>query len=177
MVKQDSDRIISPQGEPSPMRYPLGDERGGRTVKFQVVSPREDAVDYRTIEDDIYDQEVGPQSRIVDGYCTISVYPDGVPGEVFLIIGKEGHELHGWADKWARLVSLLLQHGVDPRTIYEAMKFQSFEPCGLTNLPQVPLCKSIPDLIVRYMESVFPPTMQEDAFYESLLGEIVEQEG
>lgn len=169
-------QVVSPQGQPNPVRYPLGDERGGMTFKFQIVSAREDNVEYRTVEDEIYEEEIGPQTRIVDGYCTISTYEDGVPGELFLIIGKEGHELHGWADKWARLVSLLLQYGVDPRTIYDAMKWQAFEPQGLTNLPQVPFCKSIPDLIVRYMEATFPPTAQDEDGYDSALGSIIEQE-
>jgi len=164
----------SPQGREVPVRYALPDERQGLTVKLKVISAREDYVVRRTVEDDIFEQENGPEVRTVVGYCTVSTYDDGTPGEVFLVIGKEGHELHGWADKWSQMFSLLLQYGVDPRLIYESMKFQSFEPSGLTNSPKVPLCKSIPDFVARWMEATFPPTAKGDQ-YDSLLDAVIEQ--
>lgn len=167
---------ISPFGQENPVRYRLPQERKGITFKFQIVAPLENAVVFPTIEDEIFDSVAGPQTRIVEGYCTVSTYDDGTPGEVFLIIGKEGHELHGWADKWSRLVSLLLQHGVHPQMVYDAMKFQTFEPSGFTNLSKVPICKSIPDLIVRYMEATFPPTAESLDSYESMLASLVEVE-
>lgn len=166
----------SPQGQPSPVRYVLPEERSGITFKLKVISTREDYIGYRTVEDDIYENETGPENRVVVGYCNVSTYDDGTPGEVFLVIGKEGHELHGWADKWSRMFSLLLQHGVDPRLIYDAMKFQNFEPSGLTNSPKVPICKSIPDFIARWMEATFPPTVQVAGdHYDSLLDAVIEQ--
>lgn len=180
MTEKALKKNISPQGEPVPVKYPLSEERQGITLKFKIVAKRDDYVAHRTYEDDIYDQETRLEPRIVVGYCTVSTYDDGTPGEVFLVIGKEGHELHGWADKWSRLFSMLLQYGVDPRIIYEAMKFQTFEPQGLTNTPKVRMCKSIPDLIARWMEATFPPTAQEagdieDMSYNMLLESIIDQ--
>ncbi len=165
----------SPYGQPAPVRFPLDDERRSRTVKFRMVVAVDDLVDRCTLEDDLYDKEMGPQSRVVEGYLTVSTYADGTPGEVFLTMGKEGHEMHGWADKWSRFFSMLLQFGVAPTAVYESMKFQAFEPNGITNLPQVPLCKSIPDLVVRWMEATFPPTAaatqsnEYDAVLETLV--------
>jgi hypothetical protein len=167
----------SPQGKESPVRYTLSSERWGRTLRFKLVAAREAYVLRHTIEDEIYEAEVGPEYRNIVGYCTVSTYKDGTPGEVLLTIGKEGHELHGWADKWSKLLSLLLQYGVDPRTVYDSMKFQAFEPSGFTSCPKVPMCKSIVDLVIRWMEATFPPTAKEvdgDA-YSSLLDSVVEQ--
>jgi len=145
------------------VRYALPDTRRGKTVKFQIM-----AVNDETKEVDM-----------VEGYLTVSVYANGVPGEVFLTLGKEGHEQHGWADSWARQFSVLLQTGIDLKYLYSMSKGQSFAPQGVTNLPQVPLCKSIPDLIVRWMEATFPPTKAGsdiDAKYDNLLDNILESE-
>jgi len=178
-----SNELKSPAGEPAPVRYPMADDEGhrmGTTLRFRLVAKRDDYVAHRTLEDDLYDDLVQREPRIIVGYCTVSTYPDGTPGEVFLVIGKEGHELHGWADKWSRLFSMLLQYGVDPKVIYEAVKFQAFEPSGLTNVSGVSFCKSIPDLIVRWMESRFAPTAQMEGAatgkeYEELLDSVIEQ--
>jgi hypothetical protein len=158
-----------------PPRYSLREERDGMTVKFKIFTSRDEYIEHRSIEDDLYEDMIGIATRVVEGYFTVSTYPDGSPGEIFLDIGKEGHEAHGWADKWAYLFSRLLQTGIDPRQIYKVMKFQEFEPKGLTNLPQVPLCKSIPDLVVRYMEAMFPPIGKGSDEFDSVLDNIVDQ--
>ena len=171
------------QDKAQPVKYPLADDQGhrfGTTLRFQVVAKRDDYVAHRTIEDNIYDHMMQTSPRIIVGYCTVSVYDDsGAPGEVFLVIGKEGHELHGWANAWSHLMSMLLQYGVAPQTLYDAMKFQAFEPSGLTNSAKVRLCKSIPDLIVRWMEKTFAPTAQvdstEETGYDALLDSVVDQ--
>lgn len=175
--------LKSPAGQPSPTRYPMADDQGhrmGTTLRFRLVAKRDDYVAYRTLEDDLYEHETSTVPRIIVGYCTVSTYADGTPGEVLLTIGKEGHELHGWAKNWSCLFSLLLQHGIPHQMVYKAIKFQAFEPSGLTNVVGLSFCKSIPDLIVRWMESRFPPTAQiqsggtgED--YEELLDSVVEQ--
>jgi len=172
----------SPQGKPQPVKYPLADDQGhrmGTTLRFKVVAKRDDYVAYRTIEDELYEHETQLQPRIIVGYCTISTFKDGTPGEVFLTIGKEGHELHGWACRWSHLFSMLLQYGVAPNVIYEAVKFQAFEPSGLTNVAGISFCKSIPDLIVRWMEKTFAPTAQvdsaEETGYDALLDSVVDQ--
>lgn len=49
--------------------------------------------------------------------ATVSCFPDGRPGEVFLDTSKGGSALQANAECSAVLVSLLLQHGVDAGTI------------------------------------------------------------
>lgn len=146
---------VSPQGQPEPVRYQPDDECPGVNVKFVLLGTDP------------------PQ----EGYFTVSTYPDGRPARLFVTMGKEGHEVHGWADSWARMISLLFQYGVEPCRIYEKIKFADFEPNGLTNLPQVPFCKSVPDLIIRYLEANFPPTAQEpEDAYSSVIDNVVDHE-
>lgn len=111
------------------------------------------------------------------GYFTVGLYDDGVPGEIFVDCGKEGDIVHGFADAWATAVSLLLQYGVDPRSIYDKFKFCQFEPQGLTNLKAVPMCKSMVDLIMRWMESNLPPTKKDNNTdgYDAVVEAVVDQ--
>ena len=125
----------SPLGAPQPRRFHLDDERDGRTLKFQLSD--------------------------IHGYFTVGLYVDGTPGEVFVRLGKEGAESHGWADSWAIAISLLLQYGVDPRKLYKKFQNMKFEPDGLTGVKGVTFCKSIPDLIMKWMEKNLPPTRDE----------------
>lgn len=142
----------SPQGALHPRRFHLDDEREGRTVRFQI----------------------GDQH----GYFTVNTFADGAPGEVFIRLGKEGAESHGFADMWAIAVSMLLQYGVDPRKIYDKFKFQQFEPAGLTGVKKVSFCKSIPDLVMKWMEKSLIPTKQPDidAEYGSVIEQAVEKQ-
>ena len=147
MKRQQRDPKPSPRGKPLPTRYKLEDERPGFTRKVVVYTERYDA-DGR-IE---YDEKGYPRIYEVEVYFTVGEYDDGTPGEVYIIMGKEGEETGGWANSWATSISFLLQYGIDPRHIIQKFKGVDFVPCGMTNCPQVPICKSIPDLIVRYIE-------------------------
>jgi len=142
----------SPQGAPSPMRFHLDDERESTTLRFQM-------------ED-------------VHGFFTVGFFADGIPGEVFVRLGKEGAESHGWADAWAIAISMLLQYGVDPKKLYKKFKHMQFEPDGLTGVRGVTFCKSIPDLIMKWMEKHLPPTCEElteGDDYSSMIEQVVEK--
>src|SRR5260370_30326103 len=47
-----------------------------------------------------------------EGYLTVGVYDDGLPGEIFVRMAKEGSTISGLMDSIATVVSLALQHGV-----------------------------------------------------------------
>jgi ribonucleoside-diphosphate reductase alpha chain len=47
-----------------------------------------------------------------EGYVTVGVYEDGLPGEIFVRMAKEGSTVSGLMDAFATVVSLALQHGV-----------------------------------------------------------------
>jgi len=124
-----------------PIRRPLLDERKSRTVRFTLTRENEKK-----------------EITEIKGYFTVGCYPDGTPGEVFIRMGKHGHELHGLADMWSIALSLLLQFGVPPAKVYEKFKYQEFQPSGISGVPDVPVAKSLVDLVVRWMEAKLPPT-------------------
>jgi len=134
----------SPQGKPNPVRYHLADERKSRTCKFSLASQSDDG-----------------EIVNVEGYFTVSVYDDGTPGEVFIEMGKSGHEMNGFANCWAIAISMLLQFGVHPVKLYNKFKAREFSPKGITTLTGVPISKSVPDLVMRWMEYNLPPTKKE----------------
>ena len=47
-----------------------------------------------------------------EGYLPVGVYEDGLPGELFIAMAKQGSTISGLMDAFAPVVSLALQHGV-----------------------------------------------------------------
>jgi ribonucleoside-diphosphate reductase alpha chain len=47
-----------------------------------------------------------------EGYLTVGLFEDGVPGELFIRMSKEGSTVSGLMDSFATAVSLALQYGV-----------------------------------------------------------------
>src|SRR5512142_2694037 len=47
-----------------------------------------------------------------EGYLTVGLYEDGLPGEIFIRMAKQGSTISGLMDSFAMVVSLALQHGV-----------------------------------------------------------------
>lgn len=140
---------ISPKGKPHPTRYHLDDERRGKTVHFKIIQ--------------------GGEKEHIKGYFTINFFEDGAPGELFIEVDKEGAELHGWADCWAIAISMLFQYGVDPKLIVAKFKHQNFEPNGFTNLPEARICKSIIDLVMKYLDQRFLQETKIEDDYDSMV--------
>lgn len=117
--------------------------------------------------------------RKVTGYFTVGLYSDGYPGELFIYAGKQGEETHGWVHVLGKAISMLLQHGIDPKKIYHEFKMDSFSPMGITNVKQAPICKSIIDMIMKYMEDSFIPTAEstqsEDDNYFVMIDSVTDQ--
>lgn len=150
MTEQENAIIpgTSPKGMPDPVRYHLADERKSRTCKFSL-----------PMQVELPDGTVNAVT--VDGFFTVGLYDDGTPGELFIEMGKIGHEMNGFANCWAIAISMLLQYGIHPKKLYDKFKFREFIPNGVTALTGVPLAKSIPDLVVRWMEYNLLPTRKE----------------
>ncbi len=70
-----------------------------------------------------------------EGYITVGLYDDGRPGEMFLVMAKEGSTLSGLVDVLAMTASLALQHGVPLTTIIKKWQNVRFEPSGFTKNP------------------------------------------
>jgi ribonucleoside-diphosphate reductase alpha chain len=94
-----------------------------------------------------------------EGYITAGMYEDGSVGEIFLTdIGKEGSTLRGMMNSYATAISIALQYGVPLETLVQKFSYMRFEPEGITNNPEIPFAKSMPDYIMRWLASRFLST-------------------
>jgi ribonucleoside-diphosphate reductase alpha chain len=98
-----------------------------------------------------------------EGYLTIGMYEDGTPGEIFIVMAKEGSTLSGVMDSFATTCSMALQYGVPLKVLVDKFSHTRFEPSGFTSNPQVPYAKSIMDYIFRYLASKFLPADEAKA--------------
>jgi ribonucleoside-diphosphate reductase alpha chain len=84
------------------------------------------------------------------------MYEDGSVGEIFLTdIGKEGSTLRGMMNSFATAISIALQYGVPLETLVRKFSYMRFEPEGITQNPEIPFAKSLPDYIMRWLASRF----------------------
>ena len=123
--------------EPRPARRKLPDERHAITHKFSIAGH--------------------------EGYITVGMYEDGKPGEIFLVMAKEGSTISGLMDAFATSISMALQYGVPLEALVEKFSHVRFEPSGFTKNPEIPYAKSITDYIFRYLASKFLSTEHQEA--------------
>jgi ribonucleoside-diphosphate reductase alpha chain len=90
-----------------------------------------------------------------EGYVTVGLYEEGVPGEIFVNISKEGSTIRGLMDSVAVLTSVALQYGVPLENLVAKFRGVHFEPAGLTNNPRIPTATSLVDYIFRWLELRF----------------------
>jgi ribonucleoside-diphosphate reductase alpha chain len=123
--------------EPRPARRKLPDERQAITHKFSIAGH--------------------------EGYITAGMYEDHTPGEIFLVMAKEGSTISGLMDAFATSISMALQYGVPLEALVEKFSHVRFEPSGFTKNPEIPYAKSITDYIFRWLASKFlsPSDQQE----------------
>ncbi len=91
-----------------------------------------------------------------EGYITAGMYEDGGVGEIFITdVGKEGSTLRGMMNAFATSISIALQYGVPLETLVSKFAYMRFEPEGITQNPEIPFAKSMPDYIMRWLASRF----------------------
>src|SRR6266700_615243 len=112
-----------------PVRRKLPDERKAITHKFDIAGH--------------------------EGYITVGLFEDGQPGEIFLVMAKEGSTISGFADAFAQAISYALQYGVPLQALVDKFSHVRFEPSGMTRNPEIRFAKSIVDYIFRWMASKF----------------------
>ncbi|MBK5255402.1 MAG: vitamin B12-dependent ribonucleotide reductase [Vicinamibacteria bacterium] len=115
--------------EGRPVRRKLPDERQAITHKFSIAGH--------------------------EGYITVGMYEDGKPGEVFLVMAKEGSTVSGLMDGFATSLSLALQYGVPLEAIVDKFSHTRYEPSGFTKNPDIGYAKSITDYIARWLAVKF----------------------
>ena len=122
----------------SPVRCKLPDERHALTHKFDIAGH--------------------------EGYITVGLFENGQPGEIFLVMAKEGSTISGFADAFAQAISYALQYGVPLQALVDKFSHVRFEPSGMTRNPEIRFAKSIVDYIFRWMASKF---LSNDAQYNA----------
>jgi len=131
----------------TPMRRKLPDERHAITHKFDIQGH--------------------------EGYITVGLFEDGQPGEIFLVMAKEGSTISGFADAFAQAISYALQYGVPLQALVDKFSHVRFEPSGMTRNPEIRFAKSIVDYIFRWMASKF--LSAEAQFYAGVNGRELEE--
>jgi len=126
------------EAAPMPARHKLPDERKSITHKFDIAGH--------------------------EGYITVGLYEDGMPGELFLTMAKEGSTISGFADAFAQAISYALQYGVPLQDLVDKFSHVRFEPAGMTKNPDVRFAKSIVDYIFRWMAAKF---LSHEAQYQA----------
>ncbi len=91
----------------------------------------------------------------LEGYLTVGLYEDETPGEIFLVVAKEGSTLSGVMDAFATSVSIALQYGVPLATLVKKFTYSRFEPAGFTSNKEIPVAQSIVDYIFRWLALKF----------------------
>jgi ribonucleoside-diphosphate reductase alpha chain len=125
-----------PAGAPRAVRRRLPDERQAVTHKFSIAGH--------------------------DGYITVGMYEDGTPGEIFIVMAKEGSIVSGLMDSFATAISLALQYGVPLEVLVRKFVHVRFEPSGPSNNPHIPMAKSIMDYLARWLTLKFLPHLADE---------------
>lgn len=73
------------------------------------------------------------ETNTVEVYITVGLFENDRPGEVFIKLKHYGDSIKGFADQWAIVVSIALQHGVPLEVICSKGVHSRFEPSGYTD--------------------------------------------
>lgn len=92
-----------------------------------------------------------------EGYLTVGLYPEGMPGELFITMSKEGSTIGGLMDSLGTAISVALQYGVPLESLVGKFSYQRFEPAGITGNREIPFAKSLVDYIFRWLGIQFIP--------------------
>ncbi len=98
-----------------------------------------------------------------DGYITVGLYDDGMPGEIFLSMAKQGSTVSGLMEAFGRAVSYALQYGVPIQDLVRNFAHMRFEPMGRTENRDIPVAQSIIDYVFRWLASRY---MSPEEAYE-----------
>ncbi|MEP6809402.1 MAG: vitamin B12-dependent ribonucleotide reductase, partial [Chthoniobacterales bacterium] len=90
-----------------------------------------------------------------EGYITVGLFEDGMPGELFVTMSKEGSTIGGLMDTVGTLTSIALQYGVPLESLVKKFAYQRFEPSGFTKNPDIRNATSITDYIFRWLGCQF----------------------
>jgi ribonucleoside-diphosphate reductase alpha chain len=140
--KESANGKIYPKPEPpKPYRRRLPDERPAITHKFSIAGH--------------------------EGYLTVGMYEDRTPGEIFIVMAKEGSIVSGLMDAFATAISMTLQYGVPLQVLVDKFSHARFEPSGFTGNKEIPIAKSVLDYIFRWLTLKFLPKEEQPVQVEN----------
>ncbi|MGH2750892.1 MAG: vitamin B12-dependent ribonucleotide reductase [Actinomycetota bacterium] len=123
--KDEAAKIAGVTALPEPVRRRLPKKRASRTIKFRVAD--------------------------TEGYITTGEFPDGLMGELFLKVAKQGSTLAGIMDAFAISISMGLQYGVPLSAYVKQFVNTRFEPSGMTDDSDFRIATSILDYVFRVL--------------------------
>jgi ribonucleoside-diphosphate reductase alpha chain len=132
-LESEVDRLRELSGQP--LRRRLSDTRTALTHKFDIAGH--------------------------EGYLTVGLFENGMPGELFITMAKEGSTIGGLMDGIGTLTSLALQYGVPMEALVRKFAHVRFEPSGFTKNPDIRNAASIIDYVFRWMAIQFIPGYRE----------------
>ena len=97
-----------------------------------------------------------------EGYITVGLFPDGRPGELFIVMAKQGSTIAGLMDSIAILTSLNLQYGVPVETLARKFHGTRFEPSGHTKSSEIRIAYSICDYVFTWLGLRFSKEFREE---------------
>jgi ribonucleoside-diphosphate reductase alpha chain len=98
-----------------------------------------------------------------EGYLMVGLYDDNTPGEIFVVMSKEGSTISGLMDAFSTSISLALQYGVPLKVLVNKFTHTRFEPAGITTNQDIRFAKSVVDYIFRWLGLKFLPKEEQDA--------------
>ena len=128
-ASQEAETKVETRTVYKPIRRRLPDERQAFTHKFSIAGH--------------------------EGYLTVGLYEDGSPGELFIVMAKEGSTISGLLDSFATSTSLAMQYGVPLSALVNKFAHTRYEPSGYTNNPEIRIAKSVSDYIFRWLSLKF----------------------
>ncbi len=129
------------QRRAKPKRRKLPGRRLSQTIKFEIAGGQQ------------------------EGFLTVSTYPDGRCGEIFMRIGKGGTFIAGTLDAFAKSISMQLQYGVPLDEVIHAFSGMAFDPAGFCKVgddgddevtPEIRSASSAIDLVMKILDWLFP---------------------
>jgi ribonucleoside-diphosphate reductase alpha chain len=96
-----------------------------------------------------------------EGYLTVGLFENKLPGELFITMAKEGSTIGGLMDGIGTLTSMALQYGVPLEALVRKFAHVRFEPSGFTKNPDIRNAASITDYVFRWMATQFIPGFRE----------------
>jgi ribonucleoside-diphosphate reductase alpha chain len=129
------------QRHAKPKRRKLPGRRMSQTVKFEIGGGQQ------------------------EGFVTVSTYPDGRCGEIFMRIGKGGTFISGTLDAFAKAISMQLQYGVPLDEVINSFSGMAFDPSGFCKVgddgeeectSEIRSASSAIDLVMKILDWMFP---------------------